>query len=176
MKMNQLEDVESPHRAQFLDRRDEIRGVQTEFGFLAPALLPPPKAPRRELDPDTRRRLDLHLVGDLEEHVDLAQLLQDNEHLMAELLTHEGEAHELLVLVAVANDDVVRRLGQTENRLELRLAAALQADAVRLPKLENFLDDVALLVDLDRVYGRVAAGIPELLTRLLEARRECFDA
>ena len=102
--------------------------------------------------------VDAHLVGHLEQHVDLAQLLDHDEHLVAELLAHEGEAHELLVLVAVADDQVVGVLGEAEHRLQLRLAAALEADAVRLAELDDLLDDVALLVDLDRIDRGVAAG------------------
>ena len=101
-----------------------------------------------------------------EQHVDLAQLLDHDEDLMAELLAHEGEAHELLVLVAVADDEMIGVLGEAEHRLQLGLAAALEADAVRLAELDDLLDDVALLVDLDRVDGRVAAGVLELLVAL----------
>ena len=46
-------------------------------------------------------------VRRLEQHVELAQLLEHDEDLVPELLAHEGQAHELLVLVAVADDEVV---------------------------------------------------------------------
>ena len=162
--------------AQLVDRLHELRGVEAELRLLAAALLPAAEAARRELDAHAGRRRHAHLVGDLEQHVDLAQLLDDDEHLVAELLAHEGEAHELLVLVAVADDQVIGVLGEAEDRLELRLAAALEADAVRLAELDDLLDDVALLIDLDRIHGRVAAGVAELLARLLEARRQRLDA
>ena len=45
-----------------------------------------------------------------------------------------------------------------------------------LAELDDLLDDVALLVDLDRVDGGVAAGVPELLARLLEALGQRVDA
>src|SRR6185503_14548101 len=125
---------------------------------------------------DAGRWRDLHLVRDLEEDVDLAQLLEDDEDLVAKLLAHEGEAHELLVLVAVADDDVIGRLGEAEDGLELGLAAALQADPVRLAELEDLLDDVALLIHLDRIHGGVAAGVLEFGAGFVEARRERLDA
>ena len=122
----------------------------------------------------TKRR-HAHLVRDLEQHVDLAELLDHDVHLVAELLPHEGEAHELLVLVAVADDQMLGVLGEAEDGLELGLAPAFEADAASLAEFDDLFDDVALLVDLDRVDGRVAAGVAELLARLLEPRREVLD-
>ena len=90
---------------------------------------------------------------------------------MSELLAHEGEAHELLVLVAVADDQVIGVLGQAEHRLQLRLAAALEADAVRLAELDDLLDDVPLLIDLDRIDRRVAASYPNSSMALLNSAR-----
>src|SRR5690242_19203432 len=139
MKVNQLEDVEPVRGAQLLDRRDEIRRVQAELGLLASALLPSPESTRRELDADSCRWRDLQLVRDLQQHVDLAELLEDDEDLMPELLPHQGEPHELFVFVAVADDDVVGHLGQAEDRLQLGLAATFEADAVRFAELENLL-------------------------------------
>ena len=162
--------------AQLVDRLHELRGVEPELRLLAAALLPAAEAARRELDAHAGRRRHAHLVGDLEQHVDLAQLLDHDEDLMPELLAHEGEAHELLVLVAVADDQVLGVLGEAENRLQLRLAAALEADAVRLAEFDDLLDDVALLVHLDRIHGGVAAGVGELLARLLEAVGQRLDA
>src|SRR5690348_5838763 len=161
MKVNQLENVEPARSTQLVDRRHEIGGVQAELGLLAAALLPPAEAPRRKLDAHASRRLDLHLVRDLKQHIDLAQLLENDEHLMPELLAHEGEAHELFVLVAIAHDDVVGRLRQSEYCLQFRLAAALEPDSMGLPEFENLLDDVALLIHLDRIHRRVAAGVIE---------------
>ena len=40
---------------------------------------------------------------------------------------------------------------------QLRLAAGLEAEAVRPAEVEHFLDDLPLLVDLDRVDADVAA-------------------
>ncbi len=64
------------------------------------------------------------------------------------------------------------RLGEAEHRLQLGLAAALEADAVRLAELDDLLDDVALLVHLDRIDRRVAARVVELLDRAA-TKRSC---
>ena len=116
-----------------------------------------------------------HLLGDLQQHVELAHLLDDDEHLVAEALAHEREAHELLVLVSVADDQVVGALAQREHGLQLRLGPALEADARRLAELDDLLDDVPLLVDLDRVHGGVAAVVRELVDGGAELRVQRLD-
>src|SRR4051812_43123920 len=137
VEVDQLDDVEPARRLELVDRLHELRGVEPELRLLAAALLPPAEAARRELDAHARLGRDAHLVGDLQQHVDLAELLDDDVDLMPELLAHEGEAHELLVLVAVADEQVVGVLGEAENGLELRLAPALEADLMLLPELDD---------------------------------------
>ena len=95
---------------------------------------------------------------------------------MPEPLAHEGEAHELLVLVAVANDEMVGALRQREHSLQLRLGPALEPDARRLAEGNDLLHHVALLVDLDRIDRGVAAVVLEFLHGGLESRIERFDA
>ncbi len=176
VEVQQLDDVESSALAEPVDELHELHRVEPELRFLPGALRPPSGALGRELDADAARRRHPELVGDLEQHVDLAELLDDDEHTVADLLPHEGEPHELVVLVAVADDDVLRALGHREHRLQLRLRAALQTDAVRLAELDDLLDDVPLLIDLDRVDGRVPTAVLELLDRRLEARAQLLDA
>src|SRR5690606_14057522 len=92
-----------------------------------------------------------------------------------QLLTHQREADELLVLVSVAHDDVVGSLAERQHGLELGLAADLETDSVRLTEVEDLLDDVALLVHLDRVNRGVASLVAELLDRALEALGQRLD-
>jgi hypothetical protein len=100
--------------------------LRPNLDFSPPLSFHRPKPLGRELDADPGRRVDAQLVGDREQHVDLAELLDDDEHLMAELLAHEREAHELLVLVAVADDQMLGAVGEAQDGLQLRLGAALQ--------------------------------------------------
>ena len=174
--MDQLHDVEPARRAELVHRLHELRGVEAELRLLTAALLPASVAGGRELDADARRRRDTEVVGHREQHVDLAELLDDDEDLVSQLLAHQGEAHELLVLVAVADDEMLRALGQAEHRLQLGLGAALEADAVLGAELHDLLDDVPLLVDLDRVHGRVGSRVLVLADRVREPLAQRLDA
>src|SRR5690606_36156513 len=176
VEVDHLEDVQLPRGLELVDHPHELGRVQPELAALARGLGPAAGARRGELDPDARDRVDVHLLGHAEDRRDLARLLDHDDDLVPELLAHEREADELLVLVAVADDQVVRPLRQREDRLELRLAADLEADAVRLAEGDDLLDDVALLIDLDRVDRGVPALVVELADRGPEPLREPDDA
>ncbi len=92
---------------------------------------------------------------------------------MAELLTHQGEPHVFLVLVAVAHDEVPGVVVQRQYCLQLRLAAALEADTVCRAELHDLLDHVPLLIDLDRIDESVGAFVLELLDRNSESLTQC---
>ena len=63
---------------------------------------------------------------------------------------------ELGVLEAVADDRRVV-VGERDHGQQLRLRAGLEAEVVRPAEVEHFLDDLPLLVHLDRVDAAVAA-------------------
>ena len=80
------------------------------------------------------------------------------------------------VLVPVAEDERLGVLLQGEGDQQLRLAARLQAEVEGPAVLDQLLDDVALLVDLDRVDAAVAALVVVLGDGLLERAAELLDA
>ena len=127
------------------------------------ALGPASRSLGGELDADAGGGLDAHLVGHLEQHLELGELLEHDHHRVAELLAHQRQPHELLVLVAVADDEVVGALVEAENGLELRLAAAFETHAVGRAEFHDFLHDVPLLVHLDGIDRRVRSAITEFL-------------
>ena len=68
-----------------------------------------------------------------------------------------GHLDEFVVLEAVADDRRVAAVGQGEHGQQFRLGAGLEAEVERLAEVEDLLDDVPLLVHLDRVDAAVAA-------------------
>src|SRR5690606_31712922 len=129
----------------------QLGRAQAELGALTTRLGPASEAGRCELDSDTRGGRYAHFIRDLQQYVQLAQLLEDDEHPMPELLSHECQSNELMVLVAVADDQVVGVCIQSKHSLKLRLGAAFEANTVLASGVGNLLDHVALLVHLDRV-------------------------
>ena len=85
----------------------------------------------------------------------------------ADLLRQHRHLDELGVLEAVADDRRVV-VGERRHGQQLGLGARLEAEAVLAAELEHLFDDLALLVDLDRVDADVAAGVLVLGDRALE--------
>ena len=70
----------------------------------------------------------------------------------------EAEVDELLVLVAVADQAGLAGLHHGHGGDQLGLAAGLQAVVVTAAELGDLLDDLLLLVDLDREDALVLAA------------------
>jgi hypothetical protein len=81
--------------------------------------------------------------------VELGELLDDDDDLLAELAAEEGEADVVVVLVAVADDEPLGALVHGERDHQLGLGAGLEAVVVVLAGGDDLVDDLAELVDLD---------------------------
>jgi hypothetical protein len=173
--MEQAQRVEPPRRPELLHHPHELGGAEAELAPLAGGVGPAAGARRGELDAHAGVRHDIHLLGHLEQGIDLRDLLDDDEDLVAELLPHEGQPDELLVLVAVADDEVVGPVGEREDRLQLRLAPHLQPHSMWPAEVQDFLHHMPLLVHLDRVDQRVLAVVLGLLDGDGEALRQALD-
>ncbi len=109
------------------------------------------RTPRSGLTPRRRERsrIDRQLAGRLD-HEDAA---------VAELQRMQGEVDELLVLVAVADDVRPRGRACAQRDEQLGLAAAFEAVVVVRAEVGDLLDDLPLLVDLDREHAAIAAAV-----------------
>ncbi len=174
--MDQLEEVERIRFAQAVDHLHEFARAHAELALLAARLGPAAESLGGELDPHAGRGPHAHLARDAEQRLHFRHLLEHDEHTVAQLLPHEREPHELLVLVAIAHDRVGRILAHREHDLEFRLAAAFEPDAHRRAELDDLLHDVPLLIHLHRIHERVAAVVGEFLHRVAESDGERLDA
>ena len=134
-----------------------------------------PEPLRRQLDAHADVRAHADLLGVLEHQLELGELLDDRDDLPAHLLRQHRHLDELVVLEAVADDRrVVGR--HRRHREQLGLAAGLEAEAVLLAEVEHFLDDLPLLVHLDRVDAAVLALVLVLVDRALERAVDLAEA
>ena len=174
--MNEFENVETTRCLQLVDELDEFRGAETEFALLTAALRPATGAFAGELDAHPARGRDPKVVGHFDEHIEFTHLLEHDEDLVSELLRHEGQPHELVVLVAIADDEMFGALRQSDHRLQFGLGTAFEPHAVRLAEAHDLFDHVALLIHLDRIHRGVAARVLELTDRAAETPAQGFDA
>jgi len=176
VEVDQLEQVLQPVRGQAIEEAHELDGPESELGCLPAALGPSSGALGGELDADAEGRDHPHLSRHGQNRVEFRHRLEHDEHTMTQALSHEGQSHELLVLVSIAHNHMIGALSQPQNGLQLRLAPALQTHPKGTAILHDLLDHMPLLVDLDRIDRGIAAGVPELLHGPLEIRGQGRDA
>ncbi len=148
--------------AQEVDRLDHLARRQAELRAVAARRLPAPRALGRQLDADADARPHAHLLRRLGDERQLGELLDDDQHRAPQLRRHERGLDVLLVLVAVADDQRFFVVEHAHDRQQLRLRPGLEPVVVRPAELDDLLDDVAVLVDLDRVDALVLALVAVL--------------
>jgi hypothetical protein len=122
------------------------------------------------------QRLHADLFGDADDVVEFGELLDHDDDLFAQLAAEERDADEIVVLVAVANDERVGALVHGHGDHELGFGAGLEAVVEALGRGDDLLDHFAELVDLDGEHAAVAALVALVLDRLVEDAVELFDA
>ena len=160
---------------QLLEAAQHLGDRQAELRAVAAGTLPAAAATGGELDAHADLRPDADLLGVLQDQPELGVFLDDRDDRAPDLLGQHRHLDELGVLEAVADDRGVvvglRRDGQ-----ELGLRAGLEAEPVLAAEIEHFLDDLPLLVDLDRVDAHVAAFVLVLRDGRLEGVVDVADA
>ena len=118
---------------------------------------------------------DADLPGVLEDEPELGVLLDDRDDPPAHLVGQHRHLDELSVLEPVADDR--RFVGRhRDHGQQLRLGAGLEAEVVGTPEIEHLLDDLTLLVHLDRIDAAVAPLVLVLRDGRLEGRVDVGDA
>ena len=135
---------------------------------------PAPRVASLTRTPITGRTFEL--LGVADDRFQLGELLDDRDDLLADLAGQHGHLDEFVVLEAVADDRRVQAVGQGQHGQQLGLGAGLQAEVERLAEVEDLLDDVPLLVHLDRVDAAVVALVVVLLDGGLEGVVDLADA
>ncbi len=158
VEVQQLEGRAHPRVLHDLRGDQDLRRGEAELGVLAPGLGPLARALGHEAHAQADHRIDAHVLGDAGDGPDLGELLGDEDDLLAELAPEQRGADEVVVLVAVADDERLVVGVHREAREDLGLAADLDAVVVGPPRIEDLLHHLAELVDLDREDAAVHAA------------------
>ena len=157
VEVEQLQAVEHADRAQPLDRGHDLGGGEAELGAVARRLHPLAGALGGEPRAHADHGPQVELGGGGQDRVELAHAVHGDHDPAPELLREERRLDEGAVLVAVAEDERLGVLLERERHQQLGLRARLDPEVVGTAVLDQLLDDVALLVDLDRVDAAVAS-------------------
>ena len=105
--MHELEAVEPVLGAQHPDRGQELGGGKPELGVVPAGALPLAPALGGQAHAHAEVRLDAQLLRDGDDLDQLAQLLDHQDHALAQALAVQGQADEAGILVAVADDEAL---------------------------------------------------------------------
>ena len=135
---------------------EHLSDRQTELRAISPGSLPAAAAPGGKLDAHADLRPHAHLLGVLQDEPELGVFLDDRDDVAPDLLGQHRHLDEFGVLEPVADDwRVVIGLGRDGE--QLGFGPGLEAEPVFPAKIQHFFDDLALLIDFDRVDADVAA-------------------
>ena len=162
VEMKQAEAMLHFFRAQNLRRRHQLGRVQPELGVFPATVGPFARPFARQPHADSEHRLHAHLTRDRDDVPQLLQLLDHHHHFLAQLDAHQRHADEQSIFVAVADNQAARLVLKRQAGEQLGLAPNLQAELVRLARVQDFLHHFAQLVDLDGKDAAVMVLIIEL--------------
>ncbi len=177
MAVHELQAIQHAARLQYPEEIDDLGDEEAELRLLARGLPPATRAFGEELHPHAEPRPYLIALGVLEDERELIEVLDHWNDGAPEL---RGQRHRLdvaVVLEAVANDQPLGSvLGHRHHGEELGLRADLEAEAEVLSVAVDLLHHEALLIHLDRKYGRVPVAVVVLGDRLREGRVQMLQA
>src|ERR1022692_4190165 len=143
MEMEQFEAVSEILRLEHFRSGQQLGRAQTELGVFTGALRPFAGAAAQEARADADDGLDAELPGQRDDLAQLLELLDDHDHLLVQFGAEQRHANETSVLVAVADNQAALLVLHGEAGEQLRLAADLQAELVRLARIQNLFNHLA---------------------------------
>src|SRR6266481_4785710 len=105
----------------------------------------------------------------------LFEFLGNDDHLLAELAAKQRDADEGRVFVAIANDETFGVLVHRQRSNQFRLASSFETEMKLLTGIDNFFDNFAQLIDLDRKNAAIFIFVAKLRDRILERAINRFD-
>ena len=169
VKVQQPQRIEHARIPQARHGLDDLRRRKPELRAVPARILPLALARGRQLAPQSNQRPDIHASRRFQQQLQLAGLLDHDEHPPAQLAPQQRQLDELAILVAVADDQPLDILQHGQHRVQLRLRARLQPPAKLAAELDDFLHHLPLLVHLDRIDPEVVALVAGFLARNREA-------
>ena len=173
--MEKLQAIEHFLLLQAIQDIHHMAHVQTENAGVAAGFRPVPLSLGRQLDAQPQIRLDAQILRPFYDQVDFPGDLDYEEALKAHLDRVQAQIDELFILIAIADQAGVAVVEHGDGGDQLRLAACLKAMVVFPAELRHRLQDLLLLIHLDRVNSFILAGICGLANHLPEGFVQQLD-
>src|SRR5438132_14304691 len=167
--MKELEAVRQPGLFQHLTRRNQIGSVETEFGVLATARRPLARAFAIQASTNANVGLQADLVRCANDLLQLFQFFRDDNDRFAKFAAKQRDANESGIFIAVADDQTLRVFLHGERSNQLRFAACFEPKMKLFACGDNFLDNLAQLIDFNGKNATILIAITEFRDRALKS-------
>src|SRR5437016_12471227 len=174
--MKKLEALRQPCFFQHLTRSNQISGIETEFGVLAATWRPLAGAFAMQASTNANVGLDSNLVGCANALLQFFQFFRDDNDRFAKFAPKQRNANESGIFIAVADDQTLRVFLHGKRSNQLRFAACFEPKVKSFARIDNFLDDLAQLIDFDGKNAAILIVITEFSDRVLKCAIDRFDA
>src|SRR5262249_4948719 len=148
VKMHELKAIGHVALLEIFERFEHFRERQAELRAETRARFPPSGAAGRQLDAHADRRPDIELLAVADDRLELGELLDDRNYLLADFSSEHRHFDEFIVFESVTHNGRVGCLSKGKHGQKLRLRAGFNAEVIRLAEIEDFFDDMPLLIDL----------------------------
>src|SRR6266496_1382637 len=175
VEMEELEGLRQSGLLQHLARSNQIGRVQAEFGVLAAARRPFTGAFAIQASTNANVRLDANLVRCANDLLQFFQFFRDDNDRFAKFATKQRDANESGIFIAVADDQTLGVFLHGERSNQLRFAACFEPKVELFAGVDNFLDDLAQLIDFDGENAAILIAIIEFSDRALKCAIDRFD-
>ncbi len=156
VEMQQLEAILHTPAFQFFQSLQQLGHRQSEFRTVTAGRLPAPRSPGRQFHTHADFGSHANFFSVFQNQPQLGVLFDHRNNIAADLMGEHRRFDELGILETIADDRRVVR-GHRHHGQQLRLAASLQAELIRLAELQHLFDHLPLLVHLDRVNAAVVS-------------------
>src|SRR4029077_9201651 len=159
--MKELKTVRQPGVFQHLAGSHEICGVETKFGVLAAARRPFAGAFAIQASTNANQGLDADFVRCANDLLKFFQFFSDDNDRFTKFSAKQRNANKSGIFIAIANDQTLGVFLHGECSNELRFTACFEPKMKLFACVDNFLDDLAQLIDFDRKNSAILIAITE---------------
>src|SRR6266508_1292214 len=162
-------------RLQHFARGNETCCIETELRVLAATRRPFSRAFAVKTHPNSDVRFHADFLCCADCLLQLFEFLGNDDYLFTELATEQRDADKRCVFVAIANNETLGILVHRQRGDQFRLTSGFETKMKLLTGIDNFFNDFAQLINLDRKNTAILILITELGYRLLKCAVYRFD-
>ena len=127
-------------------------------------------------DANADHRFDPDFVCGPNGLLEFLEFFNDDDNQLPEFATEQRDTNKSGIFVSVADDEALGVLVHRERGDKFRFAAGFQSEMKLLASIDNFFDDFAQLIDLDRKDAAILTAIAEFRDRVLKCEIDRLDA